>query len=120
MLLNDMKIVKIMNELNREDMKSLDVNVYLFYMTFLYCLLLSTPYNVRKQHKFPRWFDEELKQLLKKKSRSYRMYCKNKCAENYAVFASDRKNFKIAYGRAHATYVSNIGRNVKSDPSYVC
>ena len=68
------------------------------------------------RRKFPPWFDRDVRQLLREKEQAHRRKKVNPSAENTAVYARARADFKRIADRNYRDYLTGLIREFKDNP----
>lgn len=87
-----------------------------FYDTLNEIIHKFTPqHRDRVDHKFPIWFDHDLKSLLRKKERARCRYKRTNQMTDYLKFSDLRRECKVQIDNSHSKYIDHIQSNVKTN-----
>lgn len=112
-------IVYELNLINWEqEFASRDVQNAVDFLYFILNNLISKYIPVKIIHKdnYPRWFNLELKTLVREKKSAHKLFKRNRSQTNYANFSRLRAKCKLLGNKLHSQYISKVQSYVKLDP----
>ncbi|XP_063913303.1 uncharacterized protein LOC135129962 [Zophobas morio] len=89
-----------------------------FYEQLYSILDRHVPLVKSKKYKYPNWYSEELRGMLKLKRKLFRKYKRSHCDSWYHEFSSVRRTVKTLICRDFKDYINRVQSSLLSDPKF--
>lgn len=73
---------------------------------------------IKKPHKYPTWFNESLKKIIKEKLKYHKKWKKYKNLNDYRTFSLLRERQKAMQNKCYSEYIAHCEENIKCDPKF--